>query len=274
MKIIVRIIFIALSIVFALFFSLLRFYKTNQERQKVALNLIKKNSFLKILYLHFNIFIRNIKFFSSHSQFNEEKKIFKLFKKKGTYLDLGCFHPIRYNNTFLLFKSGWSGINIDLNPLSIELFNVARPNDVNICTAISDKESVKNLYFYHNLSPINTLSKKHTLLVKDIFGTNYLQKKKIRTQKLNSLLKKNNIKKIDYFNIDIEGYELQVLKTIDFDYFDIKVICVEIITSSKNIKKKEKKIIQFLKKKKYTFKFKTGINHVFVRNKRYKGSLI
>ena len=77
-----------------------------------------------------------------------------------------------------------------------------------------------------------------------------------------------------YFNIDIEGYELQVLKTVDFDYFDIKVICVEIITSSKNIKKKEKKIIRFLKKKKYTFKFKAGINHVFVRNKRYKGSLI
>ena len=78
----------------------------------------------------------------------------------------------------------------------------------------------------------------------------------------------------DDFNIDIEGYELQVLKTVDFDYFDIKVICVEIITSSKNIKKKEKKIIRFLKKKKYTFKFKAGINHVFVRNKRYKGSLI
>ena len=37
-------------------------------------------------------------------------------------MDLGCFHPIRDNNTYLMYKSGWSGINIDLNPLSIEFW--------------------------------------------------------------------------------------------------------------------------------------------------------
>ena len=85
---------------------------------------------LKNIFLYYNIYIRNFKFFFHNSQFGEDKKIIKLFKEKknGTYLDLGCFHPIRQNNTYLFHKLGWKGINIDLNPLTIELFNIASPN--------------------------------------------------------------------------------------------------------------------------------------------------
>ena len=61
-------------------------------------------------------------------------------KNNGTYLDIGCFHPYMYSNTCLLHKKGWSGINIDINQTSIDLFNIVRPNDTNICTAINDKK--------------------------------------------------------------------------------------------------------------------------------------
>ena len=231
----------------------------------LAFNLSQRFSFLRKIYIYYNIYIRNFKFFFNSSQFGEDKKIIKLFKEKGFYLDLGCFHPIRYNNTYLMYKSGWSGINIDLNPTSIELFNVARPKDLNLCAAISDKKTTKNLYFHHDLSSLNTLSKNHTVLFKEIFGLKNLKRKKIKTQTLNELLKKNSVSKIDFFNIDIEGHELEVLKTIDFNYFKIKVICIEIISHAKNINIMEKKILKFLKKKQYRLKFKFGINYVFVR---------
>ena len=92
-----------------------------------------------------------------------------------------------------------------------------------------------------------------------------LKKKKIHTQTLDELLRKKNIKKIDFFNIDIEGHELKALKTIDFNYFNIKVICIEIISFAKNINKREKEIYKFFKKKKYRPKFKIGINHIFIK---------
>ena len=231
----------------------------------LTFNLSRRFSFLRKIYIYYNIYIRNFKFFFNSSQFGEDKKIIKLFKEKGFYLGLGCFHPIRYNNTYLMYKSGWSGINIDLNPTSIELFNVARPKDLNLCAAISDKKTTKNLYFHHDLSSLNTLSKNHTVLFKEIFGLKNLKRKKIKTQTLNELLKKNSVSKIDFFNIDIEGHELEVLKTIDFNYFKIKVICIEIISHAKNINIREKKIFKFLKKKQYRLKFKFGINYVFVR---------
>ena len=144
----------------------------------------KYHPLLKKFFFYYNIYIRNLKFFfkSSHSQFGEDKKIIKLFDKneKGVYLDIGCFHPIRQNNTYLMHKLGWKGVNIDLNPLSIELFNIARPNDVNICAALSNKKSTTTLYFDHPLSTLNTISKNHTFFLKKAFNVNKLKKKKLK----------------------------------------------------------------------------------------------
>ena len=234
----------------------------------------KEHFLFKKVFLYYNLYIRNLKFFfkSSQSQFGEDKKIIKLFhkNKKGMYLDVGCFHPIRQNNTYLMHKLGWRGINIDLNPLSIELFNVARPNDINICAALSSKKSTETVYFDHSLSSLNTISKEHILFLKKAFGLNKLEKRKIKTITLTSILKKNKIRKIDFMNIDIEGSELKVLKTINFNYFDIKVICIEVLNQffTKRSKINKDKIIKILKQNNYTLKFKTFANYVFIKNEK------
>ena len=225
---------------------------------------------VKNIFLYYNIYIRNFKFFFNNSQFGEDKKIIKFFKeeKKGTYLDLGCFHPIRQNNTYLFYKLGWKGINVDLNPLTIELFNIARPNDINICVAISGKRGTKNLFFDHELSSLNTISKNHTLFLKEAFNKSNLKKRRIKTDTLNNILKKNRINKVDFMNIDIEGNELDVLKTINFNKLDIKVICIEIVNYefySNKIKINKKKIFNILKKNNYRLKFKTFVNYIFVK---------
>ena len=78
-------------------------------------------------------------------------------KKKGIYIDVGCYHPYNGNNTKLLYDRGWSGINIDLDFHSIDFFNFVRKRDENINVAISEKEGEKDLYFFHNRSAINSL---------------------------------------------------------------------------------------------------------------------
>ena len=78
---------------------------------------------------------------------------------KGIYIDVGCNHPIKFNNTYLLYKRGWHGINVDTDSTSINLFNKMRKNDHNVNYIVSDKEELKELYFYHERSAINTLSK-------------------------------------------------------------------------------------------------------------------
>tara|TARA_B100000963_G_scaffold254115_1_gene222703 strand:+ start:11745 stop:12452 length:708 start_codon:yes stop_codon:yes gene_type:complete len=145
-------------------------------------------------------------------------------KDKGTYIDIGAQHPISNNNTYLLFKKGWKGVNIDLDKKNIDLFNISRPNDINLNYAISDKEEEAELFFYHDSSPINTLNKE----VQKYQKANIKEIKKIKTFSLNSVLKKINFRdKIDYMNIDVEGFEEKVLAGFDLNKYKPNVISVE-----------------------------------------------
>ena len=144
-------------------------------------------------------------------------------QKEGFYLDVGCQHPVSNNNTYLLFRRGWSGVNIDLDPKNIRLFNLERPNDINICKCVSSDNSEKNLYFFHSGSPINSLEKK-TIKDKSNFSL-----KKIKTFTLNSILEDYKIRDIDYFNLDVEGHEIDILKNFDIKYYKPKVVSVEFI---------------------------------------------
>mgnify|MGYP001369723728 CR=1 FL=1 len=169
-------------------------------------------------------------------------------QKKGFYLDVGCQHPISNNNTYLLYKRGWSGMNIDLDPKNIRLFDLDRPDEINICKCVSSDNSKKDLFFFHSGSPINSLEKK---TIKD--KTNF-SLKKIETFTLNSILKDYKIKEIDYFNIDVEGHEIDILKNFDIKYYKPKVISVEFIDyQMKKLEFKNNNINRVLKSDLYRY---------------------
>jgi len=236
-----------------------------------SLNLAKKYPFLKKIYFFYNIYIRNLKFYFNSSQFGEDKIIYELFDKsyKGRYVDLGCFHPTRQNNTFKMYKTGWRGINIDLNTMTIDLFKFTRPGDINLRAAISNKKGSTNLFYIGDLASQNTIEKNHTNFLKNHFGlkTNDIKIKKIKTQKINDIFEKYKYYNIDFMNIDIEGHELKVLNSLNFKKFDISVICVEIFKHNKFSGENKKKILKLFKKNGYFLKHKGSINYIFKKIK-------
>ena len=156
-------------------------------------------------------------------------------KRKGIFIDIGCNHPVYNNNTYLLYKKGWRGINIDLDEKSINLFNTFRKSDLNIKQAISSKAEEVDLYFYHNKSPINTINKD----LVNFHKTKPKQIKKINTKTLNSIIMKTPFanEKIDFMNIDVEGHELNVLKGFDLKKYSPTIIVIEYLDL--NVKKLE-----------------------------------
>ena len=78
----------------------------------------------------------------------------------GFYVDVGCQHPIWNNNTYLLFKRGWGGVNIDLDQSNINLFKIARPKDFNICSALSSTKGNKYTKKNINTDTLNNVLKK------------------------------------------------------------------------------------------------------------------
>jgi hypothetical protein len=165
----------------------------------------------------------------SHSISNVDLIIDRIFLKKnnGIYLDIGCNHPIKYNNTYLLYKKGWNGINVDLDKDSINQFNNLRKDDVNVQTLITSKDNEeKELYYYHKRSAINTISK--TLANKR--GNKHKEIKKIKGISINSVIENTKYKdsKINLLSIDIENYEYEALKNFKFEKYNIDVIVTEI----------------------------------------------
>lgn len=219
-------------------------------------------SLFNYFYHKLNLIHKNISSKKKYYSFSGVDVIIEnIFRNQdnGFYIDVGCQHPIKNNNTFLLNKKGWSGINIDLDKDNIDLFNSSRPNDENIKIAVSNEIKEVDLYFYHKKSPINTIDKKTSQFQKATISSI----KKIKTNTLNNIisLSKFNVDKIDLLSVDVEGHELQVFEGFDFnkyspniiiaEYLDLNVSKLEVKNLNiQNIVKSE--IYKFLTQKNYT----------------------
>ena len=190
-----------------------------------------KNKISYKIYLFYNLYIRHKGFLKRdrYSQWGEDEFIIEYFKdkQKGIYLDIGCFNPFMYSNTCLLHQKGWRGINIDINPTSIDLFNIARPNDFNICTTVNNEKKLFEVYLDDPFSPLNTLDSKFYKNLDKSFSTN---KKNIlvESKSIDEIINLSDIKTdIDFINIDVEGNDYKILTQIDVQKLKPKLISIE-----------------------------------------------
>jgi hypothetical protein len=218
-------------------------------------------------YLYYNLYVRHKGFLNrkSYSQWGEDKEIDSFFKdqEKGKYIDIGCFHPFMYNNTYLLYLKGWSGYNIDMNPTSIDLFNIARPKDINICSAISERNKTVNAFYDDPFSPLNTIDKDFYELSKGKAFANS-KEKIIKTSNFEYISKKIN-NKIDFINIDVEGLDFEVLKQINLEKFEVNLIAIETHLTSNSKGKNCEDIYHYLNEKKYKEIIRLGPTTLFCK---------
>ena len=206
------------------------------------------NIFFYKISLYLNILKYRLRFIFKNTNNNENIVFLKKYfnnKKKGIYIDVGAYHPIRLSNTMFLYDKGWKGINIDISKKSIDLFNLVRPRDINLNIAIGYKNLFTKFYFSKDLSPINSLDKKFF---------RQMTNKKIKTKKiemvtLDSVLKKYiPRKKINLIDVDVEGNDLEVLKGLNLKKNKIELIMIEAHGYNRKMKEKAKKISKILKK--------------------------
>lgn len=194
-----------------------------------VLNFLKRCYKKKELYVPLEIILwhlRKTDFFPS--EFGEDKILKNLFLyRDGTYLDIGCHHPIRESNTYWLHKKlNWSGINIDLSETTIKLFNHFRPNDINIQAPVSHKSEEVTCYLFADAHCMNTIDKSFATATKKGVGLNY-EKVKMKTVLIKDLIDAHHVKTVDFLNVDIEGLDKYVLETFPFERITPKVIAFE-----------------------------------------------
>jgi len=222
------------------------------------------NQIKKKIHIFQNIYFKHKYFIKKKSYSMDGEDIFILnhFKNKnnGFYIDVGCYHPLHRNNTFLLHKNGWSGINIDIHQFSIDLFNYLRPDDVNLNCAVSNSNGVTKMFYQKKLSQLSTIDEKQAKIA---FQGN-IKTSEIKCFTLNAILEKLkfNDKKIDLLDIDVEGADLKVLKGFSLEKFKPELICVEI--HEKEIKDSE--IFEYLSNFSYEVVWSGVFSHIFKSN--------
>jgi len=155
------------------------------------------------------------------------KKI--LIKKRGFYIDIGCNHPIKHSNTYFLYKQKWKGINIDANPQVIRLFNKKRKNDINLNVGIGIEKKKKLFYVCEN-DLLSSFDKQVVIMSKEKWGFDYTEMM-INVDRLEDVLNNfidDKILNIDFMNIDVEGLEMEVLLSNNWDKFKPDILAIEL----------------------------------------------
>ncbi|MCG2590783.1 FkbM family methyltransferase [Rhodohalobacter sulfatireducens] len=150
-------------------------------------------------------------------------RVFKRdLKYPGKYVDIGSYHPVDHSVTYLMYLRGWSGLVVDASPKSCELHKKQRPRDkvINAVVGSSDLDSVD--FYFHKSGKLSLINTKYP---DDI---NNYSKISLPQKNINTILDASGINEIDFLNIDIEGAEMEVLDSLNFQKYKPKIIAVEI----------------------------------------------
>ncbi len=234
------------------------------------------NHFVKKLY---NKFFDRAYFSQklSYSQCGEDLIIDFLFSwvldvKKPSFLDIGAHHPYNFNNTFLFYKRGCRGVNVEPDPALFTYFNKMRPSDKNINKGVGFEPAITSAPFYVMSSrAMNTFSKEGA---EEMISNGSFQLEEIIEIPLvdiNQLLEAYfPLGAPDLLSLDVEGLDLEILRRLDFARWSPKVICVEtIMFNDKMVIEKNTAIPDLLAKKGYFVYADTSINTIFAQQSSF-----
>ncbi|WP_081712573.1 FkbM family methyltransferase [Flavobacterium limnosediminis] len=175
----------------------------------------------RIIYQRYNI---------SFSKSGEDMQLKQLLKvnRKGVYVDIGCWDPVKASNSYYFHLRGWKGICIDPNPKMQELFAQKRKSDIFVNRAVGlGNEKLTYYMLEDSLSSMNTLD--FNFIQHHQLEDKVVAKKEIQTVSLQSVLEQyiKDGELIDFLDVDVEGFDLEVLQSNDWERFRPKVILIE-----------------------------------------------
>jgi FkbM family methyltransferase len=166
----------------------------------------------------------------SYSQEGEDLVLARLLEGRGPgfYVDVGAHHPTRFSNTCFFYRQGWRGINIEPAPDVLAVFERERPRDINLQSGVAENPGTLTYYVFND-SALNTFDEP---LKRDReVNTSYrvVRTIPIPVQRLDTILKRHvpSGRAIDFMSIDVEGLDLQVLRSNDWRVFRAEYVLVE-----------------------------------------------
>jgi FkbM family methyltransferase len=185
--------------------------------------------------LQFNRVLAERKGHRSFAQEGEDRVLSSLLFKlhggrhirDGFYVDVGAHHPYRYSNTCLFYKQGWHGINVDATPGSMSAFKKQRPRDINLESGVGRTSGTLKFYVF-NEPALNTFNE-NLAKARSTGLWRVTEIVEVPVATLAEILRKHvpDGKRIDFLTVDVEGFDLDVLQSNDWERYRPLVVVVE-----------------------------------------------
>jgi FkbM family methyltransferase len=164
-------------------------------------------------------------------------------KSEGVFIDIGAHDGYLFNNTYFLETARkWRGICIE--PLQ-EPFKSLQKNRSAICIngCIGGQEGTADFFAVSGRpEQLSGLASTYPAVHKErlerevAWYNGSYQVIKVPVYELNKVLENNGLREVDFISLDTEGSELEILKSIDFDKYHIRVLCVENNYNSEDVR--------------------------------------
>jgi len=202
-----------------------------------------------------------------YGQHKEDKYIVETFflnKNNGIFLELGAMDGIQFSNTYYLEKfMGWTGVLIEPTQSLFKKLKINRPNSKCYNYIISETRNNIEFAVYNDALSMNRVKRYN-------YHNDANHIVSYPTKYLSEILEDANIDHIDFFSLDVEGAELEVLKTMNWD-IPVHVILAEIKATNPYSIKKNEQCKELLISKGFIYHSSTRTDEVWI-NPHYKYS--
>lgn len=190
----------------------------------------------------------------SFAQEGEDLVLARLIGDKvdGFYVDIGAHHPVRHSNTYLFYRRGWRGINIDATPGAMEPFERLRPRDINV-EALVATDAAARTFFVFNEPALNTaspsLARQRPAEDQRFRVTETVT---LTPRPLAALLDEYlpHGRTIDFMSVDVEGLDLEVLRSNDWKRYRPRIVLVELLQTPLDALERQE-IVRYLREASY-----------------------
>lgn len=148
---------------------------------------------------------------------------------RPSYIDIGAHHPWYYNNTYLFYRQGARGVNVEPDPSLHASLRRGRRRDVNLNIGIGPREAELDFYIMSSRT-LNTFSDLEAHKYVEQHGMRIVDTMRIAVQTFAQVVDTHMGRAPDLVSLDVEGLDLEVLRSIDFARYRPHVFCVETIS--------------------------------------------
>lgn len=188
--------------------------------------------------------------------------------EQPSYLDIGCWEPVRSNNTYLFYLRGGRGVLVEPNPALADRIRELRPEDRLVTAGIGVTDAAEADYYMFNEPQLNTFDPEEIKRLATQPHIKLEQTIKLPLVNINRVIGEQLGKTPDVVSIDIEGLDLAVLRTLDFDRYRPRMVCAE--TQVAATLRHNPETVPFMASKGYEVRGLTFANTIFL-DKRMSG---